>query len=113
MYEVSLKHFFYFFGLKPKAEVVKKELTPRDLSMGFDITMTKHKGQVSILKELVIGGWKRSLYASCIVGFNPFSILKLLYTRQVLRFRVSYLSHLLYVRIQLPFRFMLQYALQV
>jgi hypothetical protein len=29
-----------------KEEVKKKELTTEDIDMGFDITLTKHKGQV-------------------------------------------------------------------
>ncbi|MCH83614.1 NADPH-dependent thioredoxin reductase 3-like, partial [Trifolium medium] len=30
---------------QPKHEEVKKELTDRDVQAGFDITLTKHKGQ--------------------------------------------------------------------
>ena len=50
MYVKYLAQCFFFASscFKPKAEVVKKEITPQDLSMGFDITLTKHKGQVSV-----------------------------------------------------------------
>ena len=50
MYVKSLAQCFFFASscFKPKAEVVKKELTPQDQSMGFDITLTKHKGQVRV-----------------------------------------------------------------
>lgn len=37
----------YFQNIQPVTEEVKKkELSDRDVDMGFDITMTKHKGQV-------------------------------------------------------------------
>jgi len=35
--------------LQPPTEEVKKEFTDRDVREGFDITLTKHKGQVSFL----------------------------------------------------------------
>lgn len=33
---------------QPVAEEVKKDLTDKDVEMGFDISLTKHKGQVMI-----------------------------------------------------------------
>ena len=44
---MQCSHAFYF--LQPHTEEVKKELTDRDVQERFDITMTKHKGQVCIL----------------------------------------------------------------
>ncbi|KAH7434680.1 hypothetical protein KP509_06G030200 [Ceratopteris richardii] len=35
---------------QPKAEVTKKQMTTEDISMGFDITLTKHKGQYALRK---------------------------------------------------------------
>nr|GEV01062.1 NADPH-dependent thioredoxin reductase 3 [Tanacetum cinerariifolium] len=35
---------------QPHTEEVKKELTPRDVQEGFDITLTKHKGQYALRK---------------------------------------------------------------
>ncbi|KAK4281897.1 hypothetical protein QN277_013341 [Acacia crassicarpa] len=35
---------------QPKTEEVKKELTDRDVQEGFDITLTKHKGQYALRK---------------------------------------------------------------
>ncbi|KAF3442680.1 hypothetical protein FNV43_RR16597 [Rhamnella rubrinervis] len=35
---------------QPKTEEVKKELTDRDIHEGFDITLTKHKGQYALRK---------------------------------------------------------------
>ncbi|KAJ7976757.1 Thioredoxin reductase [Quillaja saponaria] len=35
---------------QPKTEEVKKELTTRDVQEGFDITLTKHKGQYALRK---------------------------------------------------------------
>ncbi|KAL2480660.1 NADPH-dependent thioredoxin reductase 3 [Abeliophyllum distichum] len=35
---------------QPKTEKVKKELTDRDVQEGFDITLTKHKGQYALRK---------------------------------------------------------------
>ncbi|XP_015898104.1 NADPH-dependent thioredoxin reductase 3 isoform X2 [Ziziphus jujuba] len=35
---------------QPKTEEVKKELTERDVQEGFDITLTKHKGQYALRK---------------------------------------------------------------
>lgn len=35
---------------QPKHEEVKKELTDRDVQAGFDITLTKHKGQYALRK---------------------------------------------------------------
>ncbi|XP_054790380.1 NADPH-dependent thioredoxin reductase 3 isoform X2 [Prosopis cineraria] len=35
---------------QPKSEEVKKELTDRDIQEGFDITLTKHKGQYALRK---------------------------------------------------------------
>ncbi|CAO2831704.1 unnamed protein product [Amaranthus hypochondriacus] len=35
---------------QPQQEEVKKELTPRDVQEGFDITLTKHKGQYALRK---------------------------------------------------------------
>jgi len=36
-------------SFQPQKEEAKKELTDRDVQEGFDITLTKHKGQVSFL----------------------------------------------------------------
>lgn len=33
---------------QPKTEEPKKDISDRDVQMGFDITLTKHKGQVII-----------------------------------------------------------------
>ncbi|CAL9108298.1 unnamed protein product [Musa textilis] len=35
---------------QPVTEVVKKEVTDKDVQMGFDITLTKHKGQYALRK---------------------------------------------------------------
>lgn len=35
---------------QPKAEVAKKELSSEDVNMGFDISLTKHKGQYALRK---------------------------------------------------------------
>ncbi|KAH7295043.1 hypothetical protein KP509_27G030200 [Ceratopteris richardii] len=35
---------------QPKVEVTKKQMTVEDISMGFDITMTKHRGQYALRK---------------------------------------------------------------
>ncbi|KAI5072757.1 hypothetical protein GOP47_0012863 [Adiantum capillus-veneris] len=35
---------------QPKLEVTKKQLTPEDVNMGFDITLSKHKGQYALRK---------------------------------------------------------------
>ena len=34
---------------QPPVEEVKKEITDRDVREGFDITLTKHKGQVQVI----------------------------------------------------------------
>lgn len=42
-----------FFG-QPKTEEVKKEPSTRDLHEGFDITLTKHRGQVDFFPRNLI-----------------------------------------------------------
>lgn len=39
--------------LQPVTEEVKKEFTDRDVHEGFDITQTKHRGQVGISRKLI------------------------------------------------------------
>jgi hypothetical protein len=36
----------FFIKLQPVREEPKKEITGKDVEMGFDITHTKHRGQV-------------------------------------------------------------------
>ncbi|GMY18801.1 thioredoxin reductase NTRC-like, partial [Fagus crenata] len=36
---------------QPQTEEVKKEPTDRDVQAGFDITLTKHKGQVQVISQ--------------------------------------------------------------
>lgn len=46
MFMKNLISSFYLYFSQPHTEEVKKELTPRDVQEGFDITLTKHRGQV-------------------------------------------------------------------
>lgn len=50
----SCKSFFSYdlFNQQPVHEEPKKELSDKDVQMGFDITLTKHKGQVNITDNL-------------------------------------------------------------
>lgn len=41
-----VKVILFFCCMQPVTEDVKKELTDRDVREGFDITLTKHRGQV-------------------------------------------------------------------
>ena len=42
---------------QPQTEEVKKELTDRDVQAGFDITLTKHKGQVNVISKMLASMW--------------------------------------------------------
>lgn len=46
-----------FSSQQPVAEKVRKEITDRDVEMGFDIARTMHKGQVYIQQDFCISDW--------------------------------------------------------
>jgi len=56
-YKVAKKHIFLhdLFNEQSVPEEPKKELLDKDVQMGFDITLTKHKGQVTITDNWLLG----------------------------------------------------------
>lgn len=73
---IPLTWFSMYWLLQPLTEEVqKKEPTDRDVQEGFDITLTKHKGQVCIFLSPVLAimfqiFWYITFYSSTVLAFN-------------------------------------------
>lgn len=63
-----------YFLLQPQTEEVKKEPTDRDVQEGFDITLTKHKGQVCtshlLFRQLCFKFCDITFYSSTVEAFK-------------------------------------------